>query len=449
MRRTGNEPDRKVEQAPMSSMRVDPTAAEPGGGSASRPMFRDHPHRDPAQAEIHARPISPVTAPTRIRRAAVLLGQDPRTVQQFRARVAAFCTASGIAIPGGDARRFDFVTTEHEVTWEFHTEFSTATWSSRSDDRDSWPSGIGLEACAQDGVVLAVRVDVVKAPVISPAALAGFDEQSLCFAAVEGGRAQVATDFLVNVERYTRYEIAAEALGPYRLGMLVRRLLEIETYRVLSLVSIGLARSEGAILGQLETGLATAMQDVGAGSDHSTNARLLDAVHALQLESVRSQERTRYRFAASHAYGDILMQRLRDLDERPQGDHWMLQTYLKQRIEPALATFKAIERRQTALLEQTARSTALLGTRISLDIDTQNRSILETISDTAKSQFKLQRTVEGLSTIAIAYYLLGIVSYATHVLPPDYGHVKDIAIAALAPVMVGAVWFYLRRGQKR
>lgn len=432
-------PEAKVSRLPEDR------SAPPGGALAA---LQDHPDRTPAQAEIHARPISPLTAPARVRRVAMLHGQDPAAVHQSRARVAEFCRRNEIALPDGDARRINFTTSAHEVTWEFHTEFSTVTWTSRLDDLEPWPSGVGLEAAGPDLVALAVRIDLVATSVITGAALAGFDERSLCYATAEQGRAQVATDFLLDRHGYGRYEVAAGSLGPYLLGTLVRRLLEIETYRVLTLVGIGLARSEAPRLGRMETRLAGAMREIVAATDPTKSAGLLDVVHDLQLEAAGSDERTRYRFAASRAYGDILLQRLRDLDERPNGEHSTLQTFLRQRIEPALSTFKAIERRQNALLEQTARSTAVLGTRISLDIDTQNRSILETISNTARSQFNLQRTVEGLSTIAIVYYLLGILNYASHGLAQDYDHAKAITMAVLAPVLVIGVWFYLKRVQK-
>lgn len=171
-------------------------------------------------------------------------------------------------------------------------------------------------------------------------------------------------------------------------------------------------------------------------------------MHDLQVAAAHTVELTRYRFGASQAYGDILGQRLKNLDEHPNGEHRTLARYLNHRVDPALATFKAIEQRQTALFDQMARSTALLGTRISLDIQTQNRHILETISNTAQSQFRLQGTVEGLSTIAISYYILGIIGYAFHVFDHSYEHEKTIAIALLAPVIVVLVWLRMRRIHK-
>lgn len=418
------------------------------------PPFASHPDRGLADAEIHARPITPIRAPLRVRRLGFLFGQDHASAQEVRSRIDAFCAANGIAAPMAVARRVDFTTPAHDVTWEFHTEFSTVTWASRSDDWDPAPPGIGLETVEGVPVALAARIDVMTATAISDDNRAGFDERSLCYALVDQDRAQVATDFLPDRHGYTRYEVAAGALQPFFSGALIRRLLEIETYRVLALIGIGLARAEVSRLNDLETRLSATMNGIGAAVGGGTaggpfgSAAMLDAMFALQLDTSHSIERTRYRFAASQAYGDILMRRLRDLDERNLGEHWTLQGYLRQRIEPALATFAAIERRQAALLEQTARSTALLGTRISLDIDTQNRSILGTISDTAKSQFRLQRTVEGLSTIAITYYLLGVVGYALHGVASAYDHEKAVGIAIFAPVALLAVWFYLRRVQR-
>src|SRR5690606_20988772 len=114
-------------------------------------------------------------------------------------------------------------------------------------------------------------------------------------------------------------------------------------------------------------------------------------------------EKTSYRFAASRAYGDVLNARLRNLGEKALGFASTLEAYLRNRVDPALATCQAVEKRQAALSEKIERATELLNARISLDIQAQNRSVLATIAETARSQYQLQKTVEGLSTIAISY----------------------------------------------
>ena len=416
--------------------------------SDGRRHWPDHPDREMAQAEIHARPISQIAKPARVRRIAFLLGQDAQAAQAARLRVAAFCVDAGVAPPDASARRFSFETGPRRVTWELHTEFYTVTWIAPYDDAEPWPPGIGLEAVGSDRIVVAVRIDVVAAETIPPSALSGFDELSLCYSFIEGGVAQLATDFVVDDQGFTRYELAAGTVGPNLLGSIVRRVLEIETYRVLALIGISLGRSVSPQLSRLEARLTEAMEGIGVATTASDSHATLETMHELQVAAAHTVEQTRYRFAASQAYGDILRQRLINLDEHRNGEYRTLQRYLDHRVNPALATFRALEQRQAALFEQMARSTALLGTRISLDIQTQNRTILETISHTAKSQYELQGTVEGLSTIAISYYLLGIIGYALHVLEPTYEHQKTIAIAVLAPLIVLVVWLRMKRIHK-
>lgn len=418
------------------------------GETCGRTAAPDHPARLAAQAEIHARPISRLLAPARIRRVAFLLDRDPQATPPVRSRMVDWCRANGVEPPEPAARRFSFTSSGFDVTWELHNEFYTYTWIAAATDPASWPAGIGLEAAWQDRVVVAVRLDVRPTHTITATALASFDELSLCYSSVEGGRAEVATDFLVDGNGFTHFELAAGDIGPNLLGSVVRRLLEIETYRVLALVGISLARSVSPILSRLEGRLTEAMQGIGSALSAAESHNALQTMHDLEVAAADTVELTRYRFAASQAYGDILRRRLADLDERPTGEHRTLERYLNHRVDPALATFKAIEQRQASLFEQMARSTALLGTRISLDIENQNRTILETIADTAKSQYRLQATVEGLSTIAISYYILGIIGYALHVFDKSYEDEKTLAVAILAPIIVLVVWLSMKRVHK-
>ena len=77
--------------------------------------------------------------------------------------------------------------------------------------------------------------------------------------------------------------------------------------------------------------------------------------------------------------------------------------------------------------------------------------MLSTIAETARSQFRLQKTVEGLSTIAISYYLLAILSYVLNGVS-ELAHLdKPLVIAVMAPVVLLAVWLLIRsvRGSYR
>jgi uncharacterized membrane-anchored protein len=411
--------------------------------------FSDHPARASAQNEIHARPIVPLAAPVRVRRVAFLLGQDPQAGESAFQRFAAWCDQANRPRPAPTERRFAFVSGNRHVTWELHTEFVTFTWISDIHDWEAWPADVGLDVEAGHTVVMAVRVDLLDLPAITEKALAGFDTLSLCYSGIENGGAEVATDFVVDADGFTRYEFAAGSLGANARGIIVRRLLEIETYRVLALIGIPLSRSVLPVMSDLERRLARIMGQIGVGATLSDNKLALERLHQLQMDVGQMVEQTRYRFAASKAYGRILWRRLESLGETSVREYRTLQRFLKHRLEPALWTFEATGRRQKALTEQMSRTTAMLNTRIGLDIQNQNQAILGSISDTSQSQFKLQRTVEGLSTIAISYYALGILSYMLHAFDGVYDHEKAIAIAVIAPIIVALVWLGMRFVHKR
>lgn len=406
--------------------------------------FRDHPFRRAVLDEIHARPIEFVAAAARVRRVALLLPQAPSAVAEAHRLFAEWCAVSGHSVPAEGARQHGFDAGAKRVTWELHTEFVTLTWSSTPEDEENWPDGIGLEAFSAEMLIAAARVDVIEGDSIPDRVLAGFQRASLCASHIEGKKGAVATDFVADADSFTRFELAAGDIAPLQRAIVVRRLLEIETYRTLALLGLPLARSVSPELQAAESRLGTLVEGMVHATSTDQAQAALTALHALSVQAGELVERTSYRFAASHAYGEVLRSRLSALGERAMPGATTLERYLANRIDPALATCRAVEKRQTALAEKIERATELLNTRISLDIQAQNKSVLGTIADTARSQFRLQRTVEGLSTIAISYYLLGILSYVLAGVA-EFAHLsKPVLIAAAAPVVLLVVWWMVR-----
>lgn len=412
--------------------------------------FPDHPSRKSAQDEVHARPIEPLAAPARIRRVAFLLGQSGDAGALAHGRLSAWCARAGHEPLEDAARRFAFLAGSRRVIWELHNEFVTVTWAAAAADGEPWPADIGMEAIAEDsGVILAVRVDLQDAGQIGEAALAGFDEVSHCYSRIDDEKAEISTDFVVDADGFTRYEIAAARCGPVRNGTIVRRVLEIETYRTLALLGLPLARSVTPMIGELEAQLAALMTKIGDAASMDDNRAALDMLHALQVRAGQIGELTRYRFAASHAYGEILWRRLSRLDETAVGEYSTLHRYLAHRIEPALATCLAIEKRQSALTEKLSQTTALLNARIGLDLQRQNQSLLNTISKTSLGQYRLQRTVEGLSVIAITYYSLAIIADMLRFFEGIWRFDEARVVALLAPFVLLGAWLGIRHIRKR
>ena len=118
--------------------------------------------------------------------------------------------------------------------------------------------------------------------------------------------------------------------------------------------------------------------------------------------------------------------------------------YVGNRVDPGLATCTAMEKRLAVLSYKIERAIGLLNVRIGVDMQVQNAALLDTIAQTGRSQFLLQRTVEGLSTIAISYYLLGILSYALAGPLEELHWEKTMTLSIAAPFVVLAVWLMAR-----
>jgi len=91
----------------------------------------------------------------------------------------------------------------------------------------------------------------------------------------------------------------------------------------------------------------------------------------------------------------------------------------------------------------------MLNTRIELVTQAINADLLASMDRRASTQLKLQRTVEGLSVAAIAYYVVSLLSYvlkgAAYYVPP-LG--SPVALALSAPLVVAAIWLASRRWRR-
>ncbi len=78
----------------------------------------------------------------------------------------------------------------------------------------------------------------------------------------------------------------------------------------------------------------------------------------------------------------------------------------------------------------------------------QNQMLLESMDKRADLQLRLQRTVEGLSVVAISYYAVSLMSYLTYPLAKLTGMTKDMLTGLLVLPVIGLVWLLVRRIRK-
>jgi uncharacterized membrane-anchored protein len=403
-----------------------------------------HPYRQAIMDEVHARPIDIIAGPCRLRRLVFVMPSISGAMMRVFDAFAAFCAEAGHPAPSATTRQHSFNTPSHHVTWEFHTEFVTITWRSDLEDWQNWPDDIGLAAVSTGLLIGAMRIDVTDQPTIPDAMIPGFDLASLCLPDIESGNAQVATDFVADEDSFTRFELAAGRLTQLRRSIVVRRLMEVETYRTMALLGLPLAREASPELRAIELELTAQIESLSEAATPEDIQAALDALHALSVRSGQLSERLGYRFAAGQAYGDVLRRRLANLRENSTPRGSTLTHYIGNRVDPGLATCAAMEKRLQVVSEKIERAVGMLNVRIGVDMQVQNAKLLDNIARTARSQFLLQRTVEGLSTIAISYYLLGIISYALAGPLAQLHWDKTMTLSLAAPFVLVFVWAMVR-----
>jgi hypothetical protein len=81
---------------------------------------------------------------------------------------------------------------------------------------------------------------------------------------------------------------------------------------------------------------------------------------------------------------------------------------MMRRYDPAMRTVKSSESRLQGMAERAQRAAELLRTRVDVERSAQNQKLLESMDKRADLQLRLQRTVEGLSVVAISYYAVNL-----------------------------------------
>jgi uncharacterized membrane-anchored protein len=429
--------------------------------------FPEHPLRDEVTAELHARTFEPVRAPARVAHIAYLSGErgGGRNVRHLLRLLAHF----KVPAPSDLGQQFFVDIGGLRLRWERHTEFVTVSFSREGVFEQPFSESL-LDQLPADWlrdlpgeVVSAVMLALEprNQPDHSPGELTAlFAGNPVIGAEVAGGAGIVWTDMRIHQDGYGRILVRDLNLSEAQAGRLVKRILDVNAYRVMALLGLPPARQAAITLTDAEQRLADVAARMTAGNDRLDATQghtappperaLLAELTALAAEVESLAAQTASRFDASVAYYQVVLKRLEQLrQQRIQG----LQTFtefLDARLAPAVATCQAAAQRQQHLAERAARMTALLRARVELQLQEQNRSLLDSMDRRAKLQLRLQETVEGLSVVAISYYGLGLVGYLLKGLEVSGWPISPtLGIAIALPLVVGAAWFGLKRTKRR
>ena len=175
---------------------------------------------------------------------------------------------------------------------------------------------------------------------------------------------------------------------------------------------------------------------------------MLDDLLGISAELESMIVKSSFRFGATGAYETIVNQRIGILREQRFDGRQTFGEFMMRRFDPAMRTVKSTERRLSQMSDRAARAADLLRTRVDVERSAQNQALLESMDRRADTQLRLQRTVEGLSVVAISYYAVNLALYVLGPAEEALGVGKAVMAALVTPVIVLLVWLMVSRIRK-
>ncbi len=419
--------------------------------------------REVLHNEVHARPPARIRLPALVVYVAVLNEGVSREQEWQHLR----------QLPGqqgltqdqlsGNFLRLRFA--DHTLKWERHTEFTRYSIVQtlpqqllETGDEAELMRALVVDtawlASIPGRTVAAITMAMVHGDVDDPAAMRAlaapwFEGRETVASLLGIRRSCVMTDFRLRDSGFERLlVISPPNTSELRSGRTSQRLLELETYRLMALRGLPVAKDISAMLTESELQLAeiTAHMESTETSDQELLAQLI----GLAARVERATARHMYRFSATRAYHGLVEQRIEQLRETAIPGTQMVGEFLLKRLSPAMATVQATAQRLASLSQRIERASALLRTRVDIATESQNQMLLEKLTRGQELQLRLQSTVEGLSIAAISYYVISLVLYGGKAakaagLPIN----PEMLAGALIPLVLAAIWWGTRQIHKK
>ena len=422
-------------------------------GQYGQSLPRDHVARLPLNNEVHARPPEALATRARVSYLVLFGSLDMAPVVEL-------CSRFGVEAPALGANHFSADLGPFRLKWERHTEFTRYWFLVAAKGSSGLFEQTALSSVPADWlqtlpgeVLVANHVEFMPTPRIrlddEKLSNTLFSGNALVGAYIAGGLGSAFTDFRIHADGFGRILVYDKGMSPRQRGRTLQRLLEIDTYRVLSLLALPMARELTPKLSKFEAELGDitlAMKD----ADEASEPLLLDRLTLLHAGIVREHTGSQFRFAAARAYSELVSLRISELREDRIEGLQQFAEFTDRRLSPAMRTCEAVSGRLSTVSERVARATQLLSTRVDISRERQNQALLASMDRRAHLQLRLQETVEGLSIAAITYYIIGLVNYLAKgahdagLLP-----VKESIVTAISiPIVLLVVWLGVRHVRK-
>ncbi len=420
----------------------------------------EHGDRRTVSDEVHARPYPLMQAPEQVSHLAILSGES---ASDDHACLARLCGLTGHAPPPPGVNHYAAEFGNVRLRWERHTEFTTYTFFQplAGDDPFADTPIRAVPAAWIAALPASLLVAVHAALLPAPAGFAGskeppadlarhFTSVNIAGSFATGGLAAVWSDFVIGADGFSRILVLDCGMRARQAGRLVQRLLEIETYRIMALLALPLAREIAPQVARIDRELTETTRHLASAAEIEGERALLDTLMAHAAEIERLVNASAYRFGAARAYYVLVDHRVGELRESRIEGLQTIREFMDRRLAPAMRTCESTAARLETLAQRVGRASNLLRTRVDIGLEAQNRDVLMSMNRRARLQLRLQETVEGLSVVAISYYAVGLVGYAAKAVKAAGLHVDPDVVTGLAiPLVALGVWVMVRRIRRR
>ncbi len=259
---------------------------------------------------------------------------------------------------------------------------------------------------------------------------------SVAIAATLSGGAVAESSTLVFEEVLVTAEKRSESLQDLSQAITVLDGDDLDTQQISSFVDLS-AIAPGVNIAKNE-GFKTVITIRGVGNEANQNAIANPSV-SYHLDGIYVASP----FALQTDFLDL--ERIEVLREGQFEGRQTFREFMMRRFDPAMRTVQALDARLQDLIARAIRTGDLLRTRVDVERQGQSQELLTSMNLRADVQLQLQKTVEGLSVVAISYYATGLALYVLAPVAAMFDLPKGILTACVVPVVVGLVYLALRR----
>ena len=230
-------------------------------------QLEDHPLRYELANELHARPFPTLTAPSHvvflaIKRPVYAASRDRDTDM---AHLEELLDRHGAMHPSAEATHYFGVVGRHRLKWENHNEFVTYTFfceglMPRPFDPsvfDVFPDDWIAKVPGHRFTSALIHVDhMPEKQVIKNQLRDWFVAESLAVSEIFDRSALMASDFRIDEGGHIRFAVFVDSdVGERRVGRIVQRLCEVETYKSMSMLGFASTRHLMSHLAKIDSNL--------------------------------------------------------------------------------------------------------------------------------------------------------------------------------------------------